>query len=142
MKKWNRQRIKDLIRRVLEFFLNPRLLFCFGIAWFITNGWSYLFAALGTFLGITWMYVIGFSWMAILWLPFSPEKIVTLFITVLLLRWLFPKDQRTLAVIRREQAALKAVLRRAKEKRRRKRVMKWLIKELTRRRSLRNLQKK
>ena len=38
MKLWNRERIKGIVRRVLEFFLNPRLLLCFGLAWFITNG--------------------------------------------------------------------------------------------------------
>ncbi|MBQ8323668.1 MAG: hypothetical protein IJX82_00775 [Clostridia bacterium] len=140
MKKWNRQRIKNLIRRVLEFFLNPRLLLCFGIAWFITNGWSYAFAAIGVYLDITWLYVIGLSWMTFLWFPFTPEKIVTLFITIGLLRWLFPKDQKTLAVILREQTALKAAMVKAKQSRRRKKVMKWLAKELPKRRALRKLQ--
>ena len=140
MKKWNRQRIKNLIRRVLEFFLNPRLLLCFGIAWFITNGWSYAFAAIGVYLDITWLYVIGLSWMTFLWFPFTPEKIVTLFITIGLLRWMFPKDQKTLAVILREQTALKAAMAKAKQSRRRKKVMKWLAKELPKRRALRKLQ--
>ena len=140
MKKWNRQRIKNLIRRVLEFFLNPRLLLCFGIAWFITNGWSYAFAAIGVYLDITWLYVIGLSWMTFLWFPFTPEKIVTLFITIGLLRWMFPKDQKTLAVILREQTALKAAMVKAKQSRRRKKVMKWLAKELPKRRALRRLQ--
>lgn len=135
MKKWNRERIKGVVTRVLEFFLNPRLLLCFGIAWFITNGWSYAFAAIGSFLNITWMYVIGFSWMTFLWFPFTPEKIVTLFITIFLLKRLFPGDQKTLGVILREQAALKAAMAKAKQNRRRKKVMKWLAKELPKRRA-------
>lgn len=135
MKLWNRERIKGIIRRVLEFFLNPRLLLCFGIAWFITNGWSYVFAAVGSALNITWMYVIGFSWMTFLWFPFTPEKIVTLFITLFLLRRLFPGDQKTLGVILREQAALKASMAKAKQNRRRKKVAKWLVKELPKRRA-------
>lgn len=135
MKKWNRERIKGVVTRVLEFFLNPRLLLCFGIAWFITNGWSYAFAAIGSFLNITWMYVIGFSWMTFLWFPFTPEKIVTLFITIFLLKRLFPGDQKTLGVILREQAALKAAMAKAKQNRRRKKVMKWLAKELLKRRA-------
>ncbi len=135
MKKWNRERIKGVVTRVLEFFLNPRLLLCFGIAWFITNGWSYAFAAIGSFLNITWMYVIGFSWMTFLWFPFTPEKIVTLFITIFLLKRLFPGDQKTLGVILREQAALKAAMAKAKQNRRRKKVMKWLVKELPKRRA-------
>ena len=135
MKLWNRERIKGIVRRVLEFFLNPRLLLCFGLAWFITNGWSYVFAAVGSALNITWMYVIGFSWMTFLWFPFTPEKIVTLFITLFLLRRLFPGDQKTLGVILREQAVLKASMARAKQKRRRKKVAKWLVKELPKRRA-------
>ena len=135
MKLWNRERIKGIIRRVLEFFLNPRLLLCFGLAWFITNGWSYVFAAVGSALNITWMYVIGFSWMTFLWFPFTPEKIVTLFITLFLLRRLFPGDQKTLGVILREQAVLKASMARAKQNRRRKKVAKWLVKELPKRRA-------
>ena len=136
VKKWNAQRVKALLKKILEFILNPRLLLCFGIAWFITNGWSYVFVFLGTYFGITWMSVTGISWLAILWFPFSPEKIVTVFITICLLRWFFPKDQKTLAVIREEQAALLSALRRAKQKRRRKRVARWLVKELPRRRVL------
>ena len=135
MKLWNRERIKGIVRRVLEFFLNPRLLLCFGLAWFITNGWSYVFAAVGSALNITWMYVIGFSWMTFLWFPFTPEKIVTLFITLFLLRRLFPGDQKTLGVILREQAVLKASMARAKQNRRRKKVAKWLAKELPKRRA-------
>lgn len=135
MKLWNRERIKGIVRRVLEFFLNPRLFLCFGLAWFITNGWSYVFAAVGSALNITWMYVIGFSWMTFLWFPFTPEKIVTLFITLFLLRRLFPGDQKTLGVILREQAVLKASMARAKQNRRRKKVAKWLVKELPKRRA-------
>ncbi|MBQ9794124.1 MAG: hypothetical protein IJW34_04175 [Clostridia bacterium] len=139
MKLWNRERIKGIVRRVLEFFLNPRLLLCFGLAWFITNGWSYVFAAVGSALNITWMYVIGFSWMTFLWFPFTPEKIVTLFITLFLLRRLFPGDQKTLGVILREQAVLKASMARAKQNRRRKKVAKWLAKELPKRRAAKRI---
>ena len=138
MKKCNRQRIKSLVKRVLEFFLNPRLLLCFGLAWFITNGWSYVFAFVGGVLDITWMYVVGLSYMTFLWFPFTPEKIVTLFITVFLLKWLFPGDQKTLAVILREQEVLRSAMARAKQKRRHKRMVRWLLKELPKRRALRN----
>lgn len=131
------ERIKSIVKRVLEFFLNPRLLLCFGLAWFITNGWSYVFAFVGAALNITWMYVIGFSYMTFLWFPFTPEKIVTLLITIFLLKRLFPGDQKTLAVILKEQAALRLAMTNAKEKRRRKRLVKWLTKELPKRRALR-----
>ena len=49
----------------------------FGIAWMITNGWCYVFIALGTWLHIKWMRITGWSYLAFLWLPVTPEKIVT-----------------------------------------------------------------
>lgn len=91
-----------LVRRVLAFFLNPRLLLCFGIAWMITNGWCYLFIILGATLGIPWMAAIGGAYAAFLWLPFTPEKLVTVPISIFLLRLLFPHDKATLAVLEKE----------------------------------------
>ena len=134
MKKWDKEKIKDLTKRILQFILNPRLLLCFGIAWFITNGWCYLFIVLGSAFDIGWMSVAGWAWFTFLWLPISPEKIVTVFLAILFLRLFFPNDQKTLAVLKREQLALRMALRKVKQNRRRKRVIKWLIKELPNRR--------
>lgn len=128
-------KIWQVAKKILHFCLNPRLLLCFGIAWIITNGWSYAFIVLGTFFGITWMTVAGASWAMLLWLPFTPEKIVTLFIAIFLLRFLFPKDEKTLRVLKDELAALKRVLKNVSKKRRAKRRAKWLAKELAKRRA-------
>ncbi len=87
------------LRKAVKFILNPRLLLCFGIAWMITNGWSYIMLAVGTVFGIGWMIAIASAYLAILWLP-SPEKILTCAIAIVLLRLLFPKDQHTLGVLR------------------------------------------
>ena len=84
-----REKIKGLLVKALRFILNPRLLLCFGIAWMITNGWSYLMLAVGTWLGVPWMIAVASAYLAILWLP-SPEKILTCAIAILLLRLLFP----------------------------------------------------
>lgn len=117
------------------FCLNPRLLLCFGIAWFITNGWSYVFIVVGGYFEITWMLAVGLSWAGLLWVPFTPEKIVTLFIAIFLLRILFPKDQKTLRVLKEELAAVKRALKNVSNKHRRKRRAKWLAKELAKRRA-------
>ena len=130
--------MKEKVKKVLQFLLNPRFLLCFGIAWMITNGWSYILLGFGMFLKIEWMVWVSTTYLAFLWLPFTPEKIVTLFITVFLLKWLFPGDQKTLAVILREQEVLRAAMARAKQKRRHKRMVRWLLKELPKRRALRN----
>jgi len=107
VKKWNRQRIKNLIRRVLEFFLNPRLLLCFGIAWFITNGWSYVALGLGTYFGIPWLIALATGYLALLWIPFTPEKLITTAIAIALLRLLFPNDEKTLGQLRTLHASAK-----------------------------------
>ena len=65
----------------------------------ITNGWSYIMLAVGTWLGVPWMIAVASAYLAILWLP-SPEKILTCAIAIVLLRLLFPKDRYTLGVLR------------------------------------------
>lgn len=98
--------MKDKIRKIIQFIANPRLLFCVVIAWFITNGWSYLMFGIGSYLKINWMVAVSGAYLAFLWLPVSPEKIVTLAIAVALLRRIFPEDEKTLAVLK--QLYLKA----------------------------------
>ena len=73
----------------------------------ITNGWSYVVTAFGAYFGITWMVAVGATYMGLLWFPFTPEKIVTVIIAIFLLKLLFPKDERTLAVLRKEYATSK-----------------------------------
>ena len=71
-----------------------------AIAWLITNGWSYILFGVGSYFGIHWMTAVAGAYIAFLWLPISPEKIVTFTIAIALLRLLFPNDQKTLAVLK------------------------------------------
>lgn len=112
--------MKAKIKRILRFILNPRLLLCFGIGWMITNGWSYAMMALGTYFGIEWMMAVAGAYLAFLWLPISPEKIVTVAIAIFLLRLLFPRDEHTLGVLRVWQASAREAWKKRKEKRRQK----------------------
>ena len=107
---------KIWLKKVLQFVLNPRLLLCFGIGWIITNGWSYILMGLGTWLNIPWMIAVSGAYLAFLWFPFSPEKLVTVAIAIFLLRWLFPNDQKTLAVLIEMKAKVLAVVKKRKEK--------------------------
>ena len=105
--------MKEKLKKILLFISNPRLLLCVAIAWMVTNGWSYAMLGMGTYFGIGWMIAVSGSYLAFLWFPFSPEKLVTLAIALALLRWLFPKDEKTLAVLRNmHQKAKDAILRR------------------------------
>lgn len=113
--------MKEKIKKALKFILNPRLLLCVGIAWMITNGWSYVLFAVGTWLQNGWMLAVSGAYLAFLWLPISPEKIVTFAIAIALLRWLFPKDTATLAVLRElHQKAKNAVQKKKADKQKRK----------------------
>ena len=81
-------------------FINPRFLLCFGIGWLITNGWSYILFTVGTLNGIGWMVAVSPAYLAFLWLPISPEKLVTVAIAIFLLKLMFPKDEKTLGVLK------------------------------------------
>lgn len=88
--------VRSRIGAVAECVLNPRFLLCFGLGWLITNGWAYILLGIGTLLGVGWMIAVSSAYMAFLWFPCTPEKLVTLLIAIFLLRKLFPRDRRTL----------------------------------------------
>lgn len=94
---------------------------CFGIGWMITNGWSYIMLGVGTYYNIGWMIAVAGAYLTFLWLPISPEKIVTVAIAMALLRWLFPKDEKTLGVLKEIHEKANAKRHELREKRRQKR---------------------
>lgn len=115
-----KQRVRGIIKTAVQFLLNPRLLLCFGIGWMITNGWSYVLMGLGTWLGNEWMMGIAGAYLTFLWLPVSPEKLVTVAIAMLLLRRLFPNDQKTLGILKETYAQVKQAFRLKKQQRKQK----------------------
>ncbi len=108
--------MKKNIKKIFQFIANPKLVLCVAVAWMITNGWSYILFAVGTYFKIKWMVAVGTAYLAFLWLPVSPEKIVTFAIAIVLLRWWFPNDQKTLAVLRNLYQKAKAMAKKGKEK--------------------------
>lgn len=114
MKKITKQKIKKWV----QFFTNPRLLLCIAIAWMITNGWSYIALAIGSYFKINWLIAVSGTYIAFLWLPISPEKIITLAISIFLLKRLFPNDTKTLLVLKglREKACEMIKKRKSKKK--------------------------
>ncbi len=109
-------KIKSAAVKVIQFIMNPRFLLCFGLAWIITNGWSYIMFAVGTYLNIKWMIGVSSAYLAFLWLPISPEKLATVTIAMALLRWLFPNDEKTLAVLKKLYAEVREKLGKKKDK--------------------------
>ncbi len=112
-----KEKTKDIFKKITQFIVNPRLLLCLGLAWIITNGWSYILFGIGTFYEIGWMVAVAGAYLTFLWLPISPEKIVTVAIAIALLRLLFPKDEKTLAVLSQMSQKAKSVIKNRKKKR-------------------------
>ena len=106
--------MKKIFKTIIQFLLNPRLLLCFAIAWMITNGWSYVLLALSTYFQIGWLVTIASAYLAFLWLPVSPEKIVTVAIAMALMRRLFPDDEKTLGLLRQLHQRVKATGRKSR----------------------------
>ena len=94
--KINKEKIKTKVKLWLKLIFNWRFLICFGLAWLITNGWSYVFIVIGSALDITWMWVTGSTYLAFLWLPIAPEKIITVAIALFLVKVLFKNHSEEL----------------------------------------------
>ena len=109
------EKTKNFLKKALLFITNPRLLLCFGMAWIITNGWSYILLGIGTWLGIEWMQVVAGAWLTFLWIPGTPEKVVTVALSIVFLRFLFPNDEKTLQVLKNIGAKAKKKVKEYKE---------------------------
>ncbi|MDD6059364.1 MAG: hypothetical protein PUB97_03130 [Ruminococcus sp.] len=95
-----KKKLLKLLRTLKIFFVNPHLVICFAIAWIITNGWAYASLVLGTRFGIKWLTVVAGAYIAVLYSPLCAEGILTFIIAIGLMNLLFPKDEKTLRLIR------------------------------------------
>lgn len=116
MKETLKQKIKYWVKTVVQFILNPRLLLCFGLAWIITNGWAYITGAVALWLKIEWLGAIAGAYLAALWIPFTPEKIITVIIAIFLLKLLFPNDKKTLEKLHNMKEKAKSEIKKLKIK--------------------------
>lgn len=98
--------IRFFRKKWVQALLNPHMLISLGIAWFITNGWSYVAFSLGTYFQINWLRNIGAVWLGLLWMPGTPEKLLTFSLAIIILRVVFPKDTKTLAIIHEKRLQL------------------------------------
>lgn len=79
-------------------YLTVKMIISFAIAWFITNGHAYMLFGWGMIDDIEWMKWYGGAYVAILYMPFTPEKIITIPLGVWFYKILFRKtiDKRRL----------------------------------------------
>ncbi len=86
--------VVDWLFNFIKIIIKPKMLLTFGIAWIITNGWSYIFVFVGIHFNNNWLLGIGTAYQAFLWFPFTVEKVVTVAIAIVLSKFLFPKDKK------------------------------------------------
>ena len=72
---------------------DPSYILCFLIAWMITNGWAYLLLGIGILFRWKIFTTIASAYLAFLWLPCTPEKILTAAIGIKLHKCLFTKEK-------------------------------------------------
>ena len=72
-------------------FLTWRILVCYLPVYFISTGWAYLASVFAS----GWLQGVAIGWLAFLWMPFCPEKLVTIPITIWIHKKLFPKQSCT-----------------------------------------------
>ncbi len=118
--KITKEKIKAWTKTVLQFLLNPRFLLCFGLAWIITNGWAYITTVIGVALKINWLTTVSAAYLAALWVPFTPEKIITVIIAIFLLKLLFPNDKKTLQKLYEIKNSIKSKSKELNQKRKNK----------------------
>ena len=85
---------KSIKKGIIRYLKDPKLFVSFLLAWMITNGWAYIFIGLGAYLNIKWMSAVGTGYVAILWLPCTPEKLITVPISVFIYKLFTRKNKR------------------------------------------------
>lgn len=94
------KRLWNKIKTYIAPFLNWRILIIYVPIWFIMSGWTYLFIYLGTRHHVGWMLAAGTFWATILWLPFTPEKLITIPLTLLIyVKWVGHSDPKLEAMV-------------------------------------------
>lgn len=112
----NLRKLFNKIKTYISPFLNWRILIIYVPIWFIMSGWTYLFIFLGTKYGVGWMLAAGTFWATVLWLPFTPEKLITIPLTLFIyVKWVGhgdPKLERLMVEAKSDWEATKRWFRR------------------------------
>jgi chaperonin GroEL len=88
--------VKELLAKLYEFIkfiLDWKTLLCYIPVWFVFSGWTYVAIAFGS----PWIRAFGSAWLAMLWMPWCPEKLITIPITLWIKRIIFKKENLYMA---------------------------------------------
>ena len=105
----------EWIKIILWMIFNPRFLICFALGWMITNGWSYVALGIGVYYKIEWLTALASGYLALLWIPATPEKLLTAALALFFLKIFFPKDEKTLGILKEIMTKTKKNLKKHKE---------------------------
>ena len=96
-----REWLVQLFKKYIKPFLTWRILIIYLPIWFIVSGWSMV----GIAIGRGWFRAVSISWQTFLWMPFCPEKLITIPLTIWLHTKIFPNHSITSLseVLEREQ---------------------------------------
>lgn len=95
------KRLWTKIKTYISPFLNWRILVIYVPIWFLMSGWTYLFIYLGTRHHVGWMLAAGTFWATVLWLPFTPEKLITIPLTLFIyVKWVGHSDPKLEAMVK------------------------------------------
>lgn len=81
-----------LLWEVIKPYLDIRLLLTYGLIWFIVSGWNMI----GMFVFRGWLQKVCITIQAILWLPCTCEKLITIPLSIKLYKKWFKKDSEQL----------------------------------------------
>lgn len=91
----------NIAKEKLKPFLNWKFVVSFFFAWMFTNGWSYIALGIGIAFKVSWLITVASGYQTFLWLPCTPEKIVTIPLAICIHRLLFPRDFKNIEKLNR-----------------------------------------
>lgn len=91
---FDNKKINYYFKIAIDFLKDWKNALCYIIAWMITNGWCYIFIAIGIVTNNDLLRKIGLGYLAFLWIPVVKEQFVTIPIAIFLKKILFKRVKR------------------------------------------------
>ena len=89
------KKIWNKIMIYLKPFLDWKFLVSYLIPFSLINGWAWVGTFLLPIIGSNWFTIAASTWLAILWMPWTPEKLVTIPMAIWIHHLLFKNDKKT-----------------------------------------------
>lgn len=99
----------------LKPFLNWRFLVSYSVPFMLINGWAWIGVFLFPYYK-NWFTIASVSWMTFLWMPFTPEKLVTIPMAIWIHTLIFKHEKRTRAMLDQMYAEARADWEKVKRK--------------------------